>query len=178
MLAAQAPPRHESAFRLGQLGEESVARALEHRNAYATLLHDRRMPGGYGNIDHLAVAPSGVYVIDAKNIAGSVRIARPLRGEARLMINKRNRSRLLEGLQRQVDAVRRALDQTGRDDVPIVGVLCFTKAEFPLLGSMQARGLRLCHPRALRRRLKKAGPLSVEAIDALARDLARSFPPA
>ncbi len=36
------------------------------------------MPGGHGNIDHLAVAPTGVFVIDAKDIKGKVRVANPL----------------------------------------------------------------------------------------------------
>lgn len=54
--------------------EEAVAEALERRTAEGStvLLHDRRMPGGRGNVDHIAVAPSGVYVIDTKDLTGKV----------------------------------------------------------------------------------------------------------
>jgi hypothetical protein len=34
------------------------------------LLHDRRIPGTRANIDHLAVTPTGVYVIDTKKYQG------------------------------------------------------------------------------------------------------------
>jgi len=30
------------------------------------ILHDRRIPGSRANIDHIVVAPSGVWIIDAK----------------------------------------------------------------------------------------------------------------
>ena len=70
------------------------------------LLHDRRMPRGRGNIDHLAVAPTGVCVTDAKAHKGKVRIARPVFGLEKLLINSRDRTRLLDGLDRQVEAVR------------------------------------------------------------------------
>ena len=68
LLALGGAPAHETAWATGGRGEQSVARGLERRtaNGPAILLHDRRMPGGYGNIDHLALAPRGVFVIDTK----------------------------------------------------------------------------------------------------------------
>jgi Nuclease-related domain len=35
-------------------------------------LHDRQVPGTRGNIDHIFVAPSGVWVVDAKALKGAV----------------------------------------------------------------------------------------------------------
>jgi hypothetical protein len=35
------------------------------------VLHDRSVPGTRSNIDHLAVVPSGVWVIDTKHYAGT-----------------------------------------------------------------------------------------------------------
>jgi hypothetical protein len=32
------------------------------------------MPGGRGDIDHIAIAQSGIYVINAKALAGPVRV--------------------------------------------------------------------------------------------------------
>jgi hypothetical protein len=173
-------PQHERAFEQGSLGEETIARSLERRLAGgpAALLHDRRMPGGYGNIDHLAVAPRGVYVIDAKAIKGKVRVRPGRPGSSRLQVNGRTRNKLVLGLARQVEAVRTELNALGHGDVPITGVLCFTEADFPLFGRMQIDGYLLRHRRALAKELKAAGPLTAQAIDSLARSLSVRFPPA
>jgi Nuclease-related domain len=180
LLALRGAPRHESAFHRGELGETAVAAYLEKRTACgpAVLLHDRRMPGGYGNIDHLAIAPNGVFVIDAKNIKGKVRVANPLFGAAKLMIRGRDRTKLIDGLDRQVHAVRRALTARGHPGVPVQGVLCFVSADLPLFGTLTIRGHCLLHRRALAKRLNKDGTLQSPAIDLLARALAAAFPSA
>ena len=90
----------------------------------------------------------------------------------------RDRGHLVDSLDRQVAAVRSALARNGRGDVPVQGAFCFTKAELPLFGSSEIRGHRLCSERSLGRRLNANGALGREAIDALARSLASSFPPA
>jgi len=59
------------------------------------------MHGGHGNIDHLAITATGVFVIDAKNIKGKVRVAKPLFGAAKLRITGRDRTKLIDGLDRQ-----------------------------------------------------------------------------
>src|SRR5579875_3765459 len=106
LLALSSVPEHESAFERGARGERTVAAGLQRRVAGGSvrLLHDRRMPRGRGNIDHRAVAPTGVYVIDAKAHKGKVRIARPVFGPAQLLINGRDWTRLLDGLDRQLRA--------------------------------------------------------------------------
>jgi Nuclease-related domain len=180
LLAIGGAPAHETAWATGGHGEQSVARGLERRTSSgpAILLHDRRMPGGYGNIDHLAIAPRGVFVIDTKAIRGRVRVSRPLFGRATLLVGRRDRGHLVNSLDRQVAAVRSALARNGRGDVPVQGAFCFTKAELPLFGSSEIRGHRLCSERSLGRRLNAKGALGREAIDVLARSLASSFPPA
>jgi hypothetical protein len=177
LLALKAPPMHEVSFRQGGRGERAVARSLERRTASgpAVILHDRRMPGGYGNIDHLAIAPRGVFVIDAKAIRGKVRVARPLLGDPRLLVRGHNRPKLLAGLDRQVAAVRQALASGGHRGVPVEGALCFTDAQLPLLGR-EIAGHRLDHCRGVARRLNRRGPLSPGEIDTLARLLADAFP--
>jgi hypothetical protein len=173
-------PQHQTAFRKGGLGEASVARTLERRTAKGPtqLLHDRLMPLGRGNIDHLAVAPTGVFVIDAKAIRGAVRVVRPLVGVPRLVVNGHRRNKLVAGLNRQVNAVRGALDAEGYVDVPVHGTLCFTEAELPWFGRCEINGYRLRHPRAVARALNRKGALPVETIDALAHRLSIAFPPA
>jgi Nuclease-related domain len=180
LLALRAAPRHESAFHRGELGEAAVAAYLEKRTARGptVLLHDRRMPGGYGNIDHLAIAPNGVFVIDAKNIKGKVRVVNPLFGAAKLMIRGRDRTKLIDGLDRQVHVVRRALTASGHPNVSVHGVLCFVSADLPLFGTLTIRGDRLLHRRALARRLNKNGPLQLATIDLLAHALVAALPSA
>jgi hypothetical protein len=180
LLALREPPQNETAFRRGALGEKEVAESLERRTAGgpAVLLHNRRMPGARGDIDHLAVAPAGVFVIDAKAIKGRVRIQKPLFQADRLLISGRNRTRLIDGLDRQVAVVRSALDAGVRQGVPVQGALCFTKAELPMLGTLKMRGNLLLYRKALARRLNAEGPLAPIAIDAIARTLAEAFPPA
>lgn len=180
LLALAGSPQHERAFERGRLGEETVARSLERRLARgpAVLLHDRRMPHSYANIDHLAVAPRGVYVIDAKAIRGKVQVRPGPSGAARLQVNGRTRNKLVFGLARQVDAVRGQLDAHGHRDAPVTGVLCFTEADFPLFGRTHVEGYLLRHPRPLAKELNASGPFTPRAIEALARDLQEWFPPA
>jgi Nuclease-related domain len=178
LLAIGRAPQHESAWEIGSHGEEQVGRSLDRRTAKspAIVLHDRRMPASKANIDHLAVAPRGVFVIDAKAIKGKVRITRPLFGKPRLTIARRNQTKLIDGLDRQVDAVRRALARHGHDEVPVLGILCFTMADLPLLGAGKIRGHRLYYGRATARALNRSGPLAPEAIAAIAAELEVSFP--
>jgi hypothetical protein len=114
LLALRPAPRHETSFRHGAEGEAAVADALAERVAGpAIVLHDRRMPRGAGNIDHLAVAPAGVFVIDAKHSTGKVRVSTPLLGKARLLIAGRDRTHLVDGLERQL-ACHRSARAAGR----------------------------------------------------------------
>jgi Nuclease-related domain len=175
LLALRRAPQHELAFQQGAEGEQAVAAYLERRTARrpTILLHDRCMPRGHGNIDHIAVAPTGVFVIDAKNIKGKVRVARTLFGGTKLMVAGRERSKLIDGLDRQVGAVRDAL---AADGVPVQGVLCFTVADLALLGPRKIRGHLLLHRRGLAKRLNADGPLRGAAIDAVAETIAVVFP--
>jgi hypothetical protein len=150
-----------------------VAESLERRTADSPtiLLHDRRMPTGAGNIDHLAIAPTGVFVIDAKNYRGKVEVRKPLLGAPKLVIDGRDRTKLIDGLDRQVAAVQTALRASRHADVPVRGVLCFTTAELPLLGTLKMRGHLLLYRKALAKRLNAQGALAPAVIEDLARDL-------
>jgi hypothetical protein len=83
----------------------------------------------------------------------------------------------IDGLDRQVAAVREALTTIGVDAL-IQGVLCFTQADLPLLGTLTMRGHLLLYRKALAKRISADGPLKPVAIDELARSLANQFPTA
>jgi hypothetical protein len=50
----------------GAVGEVETARLLARLPPRFVVLHDRRQPGGRGNLDHLVIGPSGVWLIDSK----------------------------------------------------------------------------------------------------------------
>lgn len=159
LLAVNSEPQAVRAWEHGAAGEETVATYLtKHCSSEVTLLHDRRMPTGRGNIDHIAIAPSGVWVIDTKRYKGRVQVQKPWFGEPKLTVAGRDRTKLIDGLERQVAAVTTAIaDQSGT--VPVQGALCFVDAELPLLSTPSIRGYELLGRRGLARRLNQPGPL-------------------
>ncbi len=66
----------QRAWSIGAEGERQVAEVLTRMQRYGwTALHDVRWPGRpRANIDHIAVGPGGVVVIDAKNWSGTVTV--------------------------------------------------------------------------------------------------------
>jgi len=142
------------------------------------------MPGSRANIDHLAVAGTGAYVIDAKRYRGKVDVSKPFFGESKLRIAGRDRTRLVIGLAKQVAAVEATVAEL-MPDVPVHGCFCFVAPEglladsgVPILRTLRIDGFRLFYPRKLAKQLNRTGPLSPERALALAAELARRFPPA
>ena len=74
-LAKLSAPQHEQAWLNRARGEERVAKRLHKHLKYTgvVILHDRRIPGTRANIDHIAIGPGGITVIDAKDYTGKVR---------------------------------------------------------------------------------------------------------
>jgi len=161
-----------------------LAASLAKRCPDVPILHDRRMPRSSANIDHLAFAASGVYVIDTKRYKGKVEVVKPLFGQRRLRIAGRDQTKLVEGLARQVAAVQAALADLG-GDVPVRGCLCFVApaglfadSGLPLLRTLEIQGFPLDHPRRLAKRLNGRGPLAAEQAAGLQLELAKRFPSA
>ena len=63
------------AWRRGAAGERRTAGLLDplERHGWA-ILHDLAVPGSRANIDHLAIGPGGVFVIDSKQYRGRLRL--------------------------------------------------------------------------------------------------------
>lgn len=178
LLALDGEPAHERAWEHGARGEELLAASLAKRcKNDVIVLHDRRVPGGRANIDHLAIAPSGVWVIDTKRYKGKVAVSAPLFGRAKLTIAGHDKSALAEGLAKQVDAVRACVAER-RDEVPVRGAMCFIDGELPMLRTLTFQDLPLLYPKALAKRLNAAGPLDAASIRDLASSLAQRFAPA
>lgn len=52
---------------IGVKGEEKVAEYLDLLNDSYYVIHDFVLPGTIGNIDHIVLGPSGIFVIETKN---------------------------------------------------------------------------------------------------------------
>ena len=124
-------PQSITAWAKGSSRERALAASLEKNlGERAIILSDRRVPKTRGNIDHLIIAPSGVRVVDAKNYSGLVEqrdVGGWFKTDLRLYVSGRDRSKLLDGLAWQVEAVTTVL--AGRQ-VPVSRAVCFTDAEW------------------------------------------------
>lgn len=178
ILALSDDPQSIAAWERGAIGEEMMARRLADLPATFRVLHDRQIPGGRANIDHIAIGPTGIWVIDAKRYKGKRPTLQVEGGFIRprvesLRIDGRDRTKLVHGVQSQVARVTSAL---GDSPLPLHGVLCFLDADWPLVGgSFTIDHVHVLWPRLLIQRMTEAPqhPVDVGAIHA---ELVRAFP--
>ncbi len=179
-LALFGEPAHVTAWKKGAVGEREMARRLDKLATDGVeVLHDRRIRGTRANIDHIAVSSSGVYVVDAKNYTGTVRVdwAGGLFSPRRykLLVGRRDATNLVTGVRRQVELVRTALaDDMG--DVPVTGVLAFFEADWPLFPPHEIDGVRLGGTKSAAKLVSRAGMFSPERVADVAHRLRAAFP--
>jgi hypothetical protein len=167
----------------GSEGESRLAAFITREVGEAVIaLHDRVIPGTRGNIDHIFIAPTGVWVVDAKAYQGKVerREVGPIwRRENEVYVGGKNRSALTQGVEKQVAAVTAALRADPEiQGTNVHGALCFL-AEWSLLAfPFQIGNIWVLYAGALRKRLKKGGAIQRDTMERVARRLALSLPPA
>lgn len=153
--------------------------------ATISALHHCRVVGRRGRpmgpaIDHLVVAPSGVWVVDAKTHYGPVEVRRsggiltPL--VEQLFINNRERTGLVETLAGQVSAVETVLAGY-HPGLPVRGVLCFLGTELPWVEARMA-GIQLVDLAGLGKVLTQPGTVDDHTRDDVAAVLADRVAPA
>jgi hypothetical protein len=172
-------PQSTTAWAKGSEGERRLAaHLLAALGDRAVLLHDRKVPRTRGNIDHLAVASSGVWVIDAKHYSGLVEhrdVGGWSKTDMRLYVGGRDRSRIAAAMGWQVDAVRNALDGAA---VPVTASLCFIEAEWKLLAKpFRYDGVWVTWAKKLVELIAKDGPLTIAEVSSVANRLANALPP-
>ena len=99
----------------------------------AVVLDDRKVPGTKRHIDHIVIAPSGVWVIDANEFDGRVErrdVGGWFKVDERLYVAGKDRTGLVDGIDRQVLAVENVLKKEGLDLVPVHAALCFVNSEW------------------------------------------------
>jgi Nuclease-related domain len=107
------------AWRRGAAGERRTARLLAplERHGWA-VLHDLAVPGSRANLDHLAIGPGGVFVIDSKQYRGRLQ----LDPSGRLWHGRYPLAPTLQAVSFEADRAAVVLPDPGMAVVPIVAV--------------------------------------------------------
>ncbi|MCO5295065.1 MAG: NERD domain-containing protein [Homoserinimonas sp.] len=175
-IAVALTPERQStrAWSTGALGEELVGARLDRiASERIRVLHDRRIPGSKGNIDHIVVTPVGVWVVDTKRYKGtpSLRVEGGLfrpRVE-RLFVGGRDHTKLVGGVLGQIQRVLEVVP-----NAPVRGVLCFVDADWPLMAApFKVGGVEVLWPRKLVALLTATGPERVDVEEVAKRIEAR-----
>ncbi len=147
------------------------------------ILNDRRIPGSKGTIPVIAVAPAGVFVIDAQPHKGLVQTRRPgainQLGPPELHVGRKNCTPHLEALSAQAAAVRATLDGTREGmEVPVTAMLCLTRAEWGLASSALVRDVWVGWPRLLAGTLHSPGIMDTPEVREVAERIGAGLPAA
>jgi len=181
VLKLNAEPQSTRAWAIGAWGEEKLAEALAGIDGLQ-VLHDRRVPGTQGNIDHIAIAPAGVFVVDAKAYEGLIEIRNYgwfWKPDWRLTVGRRDKSKLARNMGWQVQAVIAALEAAGIEPMPpVTPVLCFVDGRWPFFRPPdEFEGVLLESERSIIDVLTRTETLTSAEVDRLARVIATAFPP-
>jgi hypothetical protein len=176
------PKPSTEAWGRGAAGEERVGHWLDEAvRGRGVVLHDRALPHGRANIDHLAVVPSGVWVIDTKHMRGRLErrdVGGRFVAHPRLFVAGRDQSPLVTSARRQQAQVAEALVvEEPAGGPPVRVALCFTGAQVGLFARpFTLEGVLVTWPRAFAATLAARGSVGPAERRALAARLARTFP--
>jgi hypothetical protein len=180
----QAPPARSQVRRAGGDRRRRLRGTLEMVGGQGVIvLNDRRIPGSKATITMIAVAPAGVFVIDARHHRGLVRTKRPgtfdQLGAPELHVGRRNCTPTLEALSRQVTVVRASLDGAPwGTEVPVTPMLCLTRAEWGLASSALVRDVWVGWPRLLAGTVQAPGIMDSPTVQEVAATIGARLPAA
>lgn len=146
-------------------------------------IHDRLMPRSKANIDHMAVTSTGIFIVDAKNYRGTIevrgRMDKYLGGDSQLWIGKRNRTKLVDGVNKQILAVESVLETAGVK-FPVFGALAFYKANWDLPAFLRASSVNgiLINSKGLEHIFEKLAPHDSHEVSEIANLLLSKLRPA
>jgi hypothetical protein len=145
----------------------------------AVLLHGRKVPGTRGNIDHLAIAASGVWIIDAESYSGQVEqrdVGGWFRTDQRLYVDNRDQTRLVGGFSRLMNAV---LEAVGDAETPVHAALCFVDSQWGFFAKpFRQAGVWVTWPKKLSEMIAAPGSLARDDVVRVADCLDSTLPPA
>ncbi|MBC7462930.1 MAG: NERD domain-containing protein [Actinobacteria bacterium] len=176
-------PQNVQSWHTGGVGERKIGKKLDNlgKKHGLEILHDRLIPGSRANIDHIAVTSIGIFVLDTKYYKGSIRVK--YRGgllskrSAELWIGNRNQSKLVTGVQNQVNLVQRIV-ATGTVDIPVIGVLAFYRGNWEAFSFLHQEKVNdiFLNNRGIAPLVSKKGPFTAGEMSQVARLLAGSLP--
>jgi len=113
------PSPEAIAWRRGAAGERRTARLLGPLEQLGwVVLHDLAVPGSRANIDHLAIGPGGIFVVDSKQYRGRLK----LDPSGRLRHGRYPLASTLQAVSFEADQAAKVLPDPGVVVVPIVAV--------------------------------------------------------
>jgi hypothetical protein len=143
-------PQATAAWRIGAEGERKTASYLAGLDELGFIvLHDRKAPAYGGNLDHVAIGPSGIWAIETKSLKGKVEID----GDS-LKVGGYRQDKIVDQVYREAVAVQVALgDVLSRTGTQVKPVVCLHRGELPFFNKT-VRGVRLASGRQLVRLLR------------------------
>lgn len=177
--------QRNSSWLKGATGEYLMDKALhQHLDKDAIVLTDRQLPATSSNIDHVVVAPSGVWVIDSKNWEGKIeyKFESSKSSRMRLLVGGEDRTYKVDAIYRQVIPIAQII---GDMSVPIHPAMAFVNSEWSLSSLPRLLMKKpykhgevwISPPRILINQINKPGLLGKPVIDQLAQLLDASLPP-
>jgi hypothetical protein len=173
-------PQSIKAWAKGARGERALADYLRSTVGDRTvMLNDLRIPRSRANIDHIVIAASGIWIVDAKSYSGKVEqrdVGGWLKTDKRLYVNGRDQSRLVVGLVKQINAVYEAIQDA---DISVKAALCFVDSEWGRFAKPFLQGGALVTwPERLSQAIAEPGPLTPVEVLRVGQQLARALPAA
>lgn len=169
LLAMSDEPIAESAFVNGEPWQRWVAELLRESFPEGVFLFNRRRGAGLdGDIDVVAVLPSGVWAIDIQRFADqAVEIHRSKGGPGRLdflHIDGVDQTAILDDVDAQALAVSDGLAAAGFPGVPVTSVLCLIDAAVSWRGAARVGTTHVTNTRPMVK-LLAAGPVILDETD-------------
>lgn len=137
----------------------------------AFVITDRRVPGTSANIDHVVVAPSGVWIIDSKNWSGTIRYKATSRWSAtmRLYVDGEDRTTKVEAIYGLVIPVAQII---ANKSVPIHPAVSFIDGDWSLASiprllrkrPYKHSGVWITPPRILIEKINEPGSLDADTV--------------
>jgi hypothetical protein len=149
------------------------------------ILSDRRLPQGHGNVDHVVIATSGVWVIDSKNWEGKIEFKSSgglLDVDERLMVNGKDYSKLFDEIYAQVIPIATLVDDRS---IPIHPAIVFIDGNWGPRATLRIlrdnpyrrKNVWITWPKALVAKIKEREVLTAETATELGALLDRELPP-
>ena len=154
MIQVYRMPPESLYWRKGWEGERKTAEVLDPLiPQWFVILYGKQMPDGRGDIDAIAVGPSGVWVIETKSLSGEVSIF-----NERIFVAERDRQAMVAQVYREAFAVQQIVGELlAPTHNMVTPVLCIHRARLPFMRHsvggvrvVSGRDLRSCSPRARR----------------------------